>query len=117
MAQLDSLDLLQGGLVADMAGATAPVDSSDAKVKITTQFFVDLNSFMRFDDGTSEMQHRTYLVNGALERVNTNSRPGGDRYQWELNLHKQPTAFVYLDERYNVNSVEIDGQKFYMRGQ
>ncbi len=92
-----------------------PVDSS--KLKITTTFYVDLNSFMRYDDGTSEMQHRTYTVNGAAERINENARPGGDRYQWELNLHKQPNAYVYLDEKLNVNSIEIDGQKFYMRGQ
>lgn len=94
---------------------TATVDSSD--LKITTRFYVDLNSFMRYDDGAAEMQHRTYLVNGAAERINPNARPGGDKYQWELNLHKQPNAYVYLDEQYNVNSIEIDGQKFYMRGQ
>ncbi len=114
MASLDSLGL-GDQLLAN--AALMAVDSSNVKLKITTQFFVDLNSFMRYDDGTSEMQHRTYLVNGALERVNPASRPGGDRYQWELNLHKQPTAFVYLDENHKVNSVEIDGQKFYMRGQ
>ena len=94
---------------------TVAVDSAD--LKITTKFYVDLNSFMRYDDGTAEMQHRTYLVNGAAERENPNARPGGDRYQWELNLHKQPNAYVYLDEKLNVNSIEIDGQKFYMRGQ
>ena len=118
LAELDSLAAAEQVLAEALAAAN-PVaqDSSDVKFKITTQFFVDLNSFMRFKDGTSEMQHRTYLVNGALERVNHNSRPGADRYQWELNLHKQPTAYVYLDERYNVNSIEIDGQKFYMRGQ
>ncbi len=95
--------------------ADLPVDSS--KLKITTTFYVDLNSFMRFDNGTSEMQHRTYTVNAAAERINTNARPGGDRYQWELDLNKQPAAYVYLDEKLNVNSIEIDGQKFYMRGQ
>ena len=93
----------------------AAVDSAD--LKITTKFYVDLNSFMRYDDGTEEMQNRTFLVNGAAERENPNARPGGDRYQWELNLHKQPNAYLYLDERLNVNSIEIDGQKFYMRGQ
>ena len=93
----------------------AAVDSAD--LKITTKFYVDLNSFMRYDDGTAEMQHRTYTVNGAAERINPNARPGGDRYQWELNLHKQPNAYLYLDEKLNVNSIEIDGQKFYMRGQ
>ncbi len=101
--------------LAALVAAEAAIDSS--KLKITTVFYVDLNSFMRYDDGTAEMQHRTYTVNGAAERVNPAARPGGDRYQWELNLHKQPNAYVYLDEQLNVNSIEIDGQKFYMRGQ
>jgi len=99
----------------------APVDTAavvdPSKLKITTIYYVDLNSFMRYDDGTSEMQHRTYQVNGMIERENTNARPGGDRWQWELNLHKQPNAYVYLDEKFRVNSVVINGEKFYMRGQ
>ena len=92
-----------------------PIDSAD--LKITTKYYVDLNSFVRSDGGASGMQHRTYTVVGAAERINPNARPGGDRYQWELNLHKQPNAYLYLDEKLNVNSIEIDGQKFYMRGQ
>ncbi len=94
-----------------------PIDTStDVKVKITTEFFVDLTSFMRFDDGSEKMQDKTFLVNGIVERENPNARPGGNRWQWELNLHKQPNAYIYLDERYQVNSIQIDGQKFYMRG-
>ena len=106
-----------------LAVVGAPADSlaadtlgPDVKVKITIEYFVDLNSFMRFDDGHAEMQHRTYLVNGILERENPGARKGGDRYQWELNLHKQPNAYVYLDEEYRVNSIYIDGQTFHMRG-
>lgn len=91
------------------------IDSS--KLKITTKYYIDLNSFMVYDDGTSEMQHRTYQVNGVVERENTNARAGGDRWQWELNLHKQPNAYIYLNEKFRVNSIVIDGQKFYMRGQ
>ena len=72
---------------------------------------------MRYDDGSSEMQHRTFQINGIAERENPNAKSGGDRYQWELTLDKQPNAYVYLDEGYHVNSIEIDGQKFYMRGQ
>ena len=124
LGRLVAVDTLTGVTDSSRLAAYPPVivDSSavavdSSKLKITTQFFVDLNSFMRYDDGTSAMQHRTYLVNGAAERINPNARPGGDRYQWELNLHKQPAAYVYLDEKLNVNSIEIDGQKFYMRGQ
>ena len=104
LALLDSLQL----------PTESSVDSS--KLKITTKYYVDLNSFMRYDDGTSEMQHKTFLVNGMLERENPGARSGGDRYQWELNLHKRPNAYIYLDERYRVNSIRIDGQLFYMRG-
>ena len=93
----------------------AVVDPS--KLKITTTYYVDLNSFMRYEDGSSEMQHRTFQVNGMVERENTNARPGGDRWQWELNLHKQPNAYLYLDEKFRVNSIVINGEKFYMRGQ
>ena len=115
-----SLHIAAAAARAPLVPIAPPVDTvaiDSANLKITTQFFVDLNSFMRYDDGTSEMQHRTYLVNGAAERENPTARPGGDRYQWELNLHKQPNAYLYLDEKLNVNSIEIDGQKFYMRGQ
>lgn len=94
-----------------------PIDSSEIKVKITTEFFVDLNSFMRFEDGTSTMQHRTFSVKGIAERENPNARPGGDRFQWELEIHKRPNAYIYLDDKYRVNSIFIDGQKFYMRGE
>ncbi len=113
-------DVQTDSLLAMLNEEVAVVDSSavdQAKLKITTNYYIDLNSFMRFDDGSSEMQHRTYQVNGIVERENTNARPGGDRWQWELNLHKQPNAYVYLDEKFRVNSVVIDGQKFYMRGQ
>ena len=72
---------------------------------------------MRYEDGTSELQHKTFKVNSMYERVNTNARPGADRYQWELNLNKAPNAYIYLNERYQINSIEIEGQKFYMRGQ
>jgi len=117
----DSIPMLQPDslfAMLEMAGTldTMPaIDSS--KLKITTNFYIDLNSFMVFDDGGSEMQHRTYQVNGVVERENTNARPGGDRWQWELNLHKQPNAYIYLNEKFRVNSIVIDGQKFYMRGQ
>ena len=112
----DSLQV--DSLAAPMLDSTALADTlRDVKVKITTEYFVDLNSFMRFDDGTASMQHKTFKVNGVLERENPGARKGGDRYQWELNLHKQPNAYIYLDEKRRVNSVQIDGQKFYMRGQ
>ena len=98
-------------------GVTVPDSLAGVKLKVTTKYYVDLNSFMRYDDGTAEMQHKTFLVNGMLERENPGARSGGDRYQWELNLHKRPNAYIYLDERRRVNSVQIDGQKFYLRGQ
>ncbi|MFK8056557.1 MAG: hypothetical protein AB8F78_10590 [Saprospiraceae bacterium] len=101
--------------LAALTDTVPAVDSS--KLKITTVYYVDLNSFMIYDDGSSEMQHRTYQVNGVVERENTNARPGGDRWQWELNLHKQPNAYIYLNEKFRVNSIVIDGQQFYMRGQ
>jgi len=107
--------LLAGLAEVPQVDSAAVVDPS--KLKITTTYYVDLNSFMRYDDGSSEMQHRTFKVNGMVERENTNARPGGDRWQWELNLHKQPNAYVYLDEKFRVNSVVINGEKFYMRGQ
>ncbi len=133
-ATVDSIPtLLPDSLVANLEQAAAQPDSllamleqavalegqviDSTKLKITTNYYIDLNSFMYFDDGSTEMQHRTYQVNGVLERENPNARPGGDRWQWELNLHKQPNAYVYLDEKFRVNSVVIDGQKFYMRGQ
>ena len=76
LAALDSLGadaLAQVGEAPPAAGAT---DSTDVKLKITTKFYVDLNSFMRYDNGTSEMQHRTYLVNGALETHQSQLPPG-----------------------------------------
>lgn len=117
----DSIPMLQQDSLLAMLEMAALLDTVPAvdssKLKITTNYYVDLNSFMVYDDGTSEMQHRTYQVNGVVERENTNARPGGDRWQWELNLHKQPNAYIYLNEKFRVNSVVIDGQKFYMRGQ
>jgi len=112
MLQQDSLTMLDLAATLDTLQA---IDST--KLKITTTYYVDLNSFMIYDDGSSEMQHRTYQVNGVVERENTNARAGGDRWQWELNLHKQPNAYIYLNEKFRVNSIVIDGQKFYMRGQ
>ena len=120
-ARRDSL--AQGAPPADSlalaAAAVPPADTAaatDVKVKVTTEFFVDLRSFMRYDDGSSEMQHKTFRVTGIAERANPNARPGGDHYQWELSLHKRPNAYVYLDEKYRVNSISIGGQKFHMRG-
>ncbi len=113
-----------------LAGATGPdpvasadslaapaIDSSEWKIRVVTKYFIDLNQYVKSDDGTSGMQNRTYLVNGIVERENTNAGPGGNRFQWELNIDKQPNSYVYLDELYNVISIAIDGQKFYMRGQ
>lgn len=96
--------------------ATGIDTARNIKIKIITKYYVDLSSFMRYTDGSSGMEYKTYQINGVVERENTHAKPGGNRFQWELNLHKQPNAYIYLDEKKRVNSVYIDGQEFFMRG-
>ena len=85
------------------------------KTKITNKFYIDFRALARDRDGRVERQRMTYSVLGAIERENESARPGGERYQWELEIHKHPNAFVYLTEDYAISSIELDGQRFYMR--
>ena len=95
-----------------------PLDTLDPekKWKITTDYFVDLKCFVHYENGSAEMQHKTFKVYGMTERENAQAGAGGNRFQWELDLDKKQKAYVYLDAGYNVNSVVIDGQQFFMRG-
>ena len=100
------------------AAVRARVDSIAAatKLKVVTEFFVDINAYTQYSDGSSAMKHKTFNVHSVTERENGNSRAGGDRYQWELELDHKRTGYIYLDEYYRVNSIELDGQTFHMRG-
>ena len=100
------------------AAQRATLDSLAAttKYKVTTEYFVDINAYTTYDDGTSLMANKTFEVFAVTEREDGTSRKGGNRFQWELELDRKRTGYVYLDEFHRVNSIELDGQTFYVRG-
>lgn len=114
----DSL-AMQDSVALRLDSAAVLVDAEEGiyeipvKLKTSREYFVEVGYAVPNGNG---LHVTTYRVRGLVERVNTKSRPGADRYQWEIDLKKYPSAFVYLDEKMNINSVEMAGEQFFVRG-
>ena len=116
LALVDSTGAPDSLALAQSAADSVAAAVADTKFKVDAEYFIDINAYTTYDDGTSAMQHKTFQVFAVTERENGNSRAGGNRYQWEFELDKKRMGYVYLDEYFRVNSIELDGQAFFMRG-
>lgn len=88
----------------------------EKKVKITKEYFVNVRSILKYDDGTMEDKTWVYPVKKLVEREDTAAGQGEDRYQIEITLKKGDSLYLYLSPERAINWMEVRDKHYKMRG-
>jgi len=94
----------------------AKAESEGKRVKIIREYFINLRSIITYEDGGSEDKYWSYPVKKVMEREDESAGPDEDRYQLEFTLKKGEPIYLYLTEEHTISSIEIEGNKYLMRG-
>lgn len=104
-------DILQASL------SEMPVDSLEKKIKIEKEYFLEVKSLLHYNDGSQEFKEWSYPIKKIIEREDENATGKNEhRYQLEIIVDKGESLFLYLTPDRAVNTFEIRGQVYQVRG-
>ncbi|MBK6619513.1 MAG: hypothetical protein IPG32_01010 [Saprospirales bacterium] len=100
--------------------STDSLATSDSTIVIKSkeirEYFVVVRSILQYDDGTKEDKTEKFQIKKVVEREFKTPRMNEERFEWELATAKGDPVFLYLNARYAVASIKIDGKVYQVRG-
>jgi hypothetical protein len=103
-------------MLLDSAALDSILSSPEIKVKIVTEYFVEISSFQEYDDGVRRSKSWRYPVKKIVEREDESAGPMEERYQWEFVTDKKEVVQLYLNGDHTVSTMQIGPKKYLMRG-
>lgn len=102
----------------EAAAAAPPQVEEDVVVKrkIIKEYFVKVNTIVKYEDGTKEKKTWTYPVKEITEREDSSARKNEERYQVAIKTKGKKEIYLYLNGDRTVSSFEAGGVLYWMRG-
>jgi len=89
--------------------------SADRKVKIVTEYKIEINDFVLNDDGSHEPIERTLIVKDYKMRQDDTASNPNEVYQIEFETNKG-SVYIYLNESKKITKLDLGEIVYLMRG-
>ena len=88
----------------------------ERRVKTTTKYYVVMRSIIQYDDATIEDKTWRYEVKNVKSKADESARLDEEKYQWEFITAKGEPIYLYLNGDNTVSTMEVEDEKYLMRG-
>lgn len=86
------------------------------KIKVVKTYFVEVSSKLEFEDGEIKKETERYQIASITEGENTRALKDEDRFQYEIQLTKGPSIYLFLTQKRTISRMNIAGKNYLMRG-
>ncbi|MEZ4931763.1 MAG: hypothetical protein R2788_06570 [Saprospiraceae bacterium] len=100
----------------EMESDSTALDAPEIKVKITTEYFLTIHSYILTDGGGREKKTHQYPIRRINEKEDTSAGMQEERFMWEIANDKKEIINLYLNGDRTVSTLEVGDKKYFMRG-